>query len=336
MFSKINSKWLAGIFGVLLVFAVAITLINKSDSTSSKNRTFKSELAVFDSSEVNRITIHPRFEGNPVELVKKGDRWKVMIDNKEYNADKMTVKGMLTSLLDMRATRIATKNRDQWEKYEVTDSLATRIIVSTAKKAVADIYLGKFSYQQPKNNDPYSMYGQQRGTMTSYVRPKKEKEVYAVDGMISMSFNRRANDFRDRNLIRSDVAKWNRVSVTSPEGIYALDRQGDHWMIDGFMTDSTTTAKYLTTLSRLSSGDFLDESAKRSDLPVNELTIEGENMNAPIKIRAFAADTTDGYVMTSSLNEGSYFSGKKAGLFEKVFKPKEFFFPAPEVNAVKK
>jgi hypothetical protein len=323
MFNKLNTKVLIGIFAILLLFALIAILRNKSQSAASRNRTFKSELTNFDSSAVDKLIIFPKNGVESIELSKTDDNWFVKIDDAKYNADPRTVKGMLSNLIDLRATRIAANNKSQWGKYEVTDSAATRVQAYAGRKVLADVYIGKFSYQQPKNPNPYM---QQQGKMTSYVRMENSKEVYAVDGFLSMTFNRQSSDFRNRVLVRSSKDQWTKLNFSGPQEIYNLTKQGTRWMIDGLETDSTTTVKFLNSLAGLYSSDFVEPSVLVSDKPSYTLTIEGENMVAPIKVYAFEADTSNKFAISSSLNQGSYFSGGKAGLFAKAFPTKESFF----------
>ncbi len=323
MFSKLNTKVLIGVFAVLLLIALFAMLRNNSQSAVSRNRTFESELTDFDSTAVSKIILYPKNYAVSIELSKTDKKWFVKNEGSEYNADPGAIKSMLGSLIEMRATRIAANDKSQWEKYEVTDSLATRVQVYSGKKVVADVYIGKFSYQQPKNQNPYM---QQQGKMTSYVRMENGKEVYAVNGFLAMTFNRQPNDFRNRSLINSSKDQWTRLSFTGPQEIFNLTKQGTSWMIDGLETDSTTTAKFLNSLNRLNSSDFIEPSTLVSDNPVYTLTIEGENIPAPIKIYAHEADTSNKFAISSSLNQGTYFSGGKSDLFDKVFPVKESFF----------
>lgn len=263
-----------------------------------------------------------------VNLIKKNKQWYVGQGQHEYNADPSAIKSMLTTLSSMRATRIASNSKDQWKTYEVDDTSATHILVNEGKKLTGDLYLGKFSYQQPKNRNPYNY--QQQVKMTSYVRKGGDKKVYAVDGMIAMTFNREASDFRNRALIRSDISKWDHLVVKNPAGSFEFSKINDRWMIDGESADSATVTAYLTSLAWLNSSAFIDGSMLTSQTPSHSLTIDGENMGAPIKINAFPADTTIHYAITSSLNEGSYFSGNENGLFDKIFKQKDYFLSAKE------
>ena len=329
MFNKINMKWLIGSFIVLMLFSVLVLLFNQSKSTVSKNRTFKSELTDFDTASVTRITIIPKTGGEPIDLTNSTGVWNVRINDMEYNADPSAIKGMLANLKSLRATRIAANSKDQWAKYDVTDSAATHVVINEGKKVVLDIYLGKFSYQQPKNVNPYM---QQQGTMTSYVRIAGDKHVYATDGMIAMSFNRQPNDFRNRILIRSDKEKWNRLAFTTPNSSFDLTKQGNNWMIDGLAADSASVVSYLSFLARLSSSAFVEESVRTSEDPLYTLSIEGENMFEPIIIQAFPADTVNIYAISSSMNKGTYFSGSKNGLFDKIFIEKNSLLGSPSKN----
>lgn len=325
MFNKLNAKLLFGIFAILLILVAVAVLRNKSQSAASRNRTFKSELTDFDSSAVDKLVLYPKSNTKAIELSKKDGSWYVNIEDVKYNADPGAIKGMLASLVDLRATRIAANDKSQWEKYEVTDSTATRVEVYSGKKVVSDIYIGKFSYQQPRNQNP-NPYMQQQGKMTSYVRLGNKKDVYAVDGFLSMTFNRQPNDFRNKSIVKSNKAQWTRLNFSGPMQMFNLTKQGTSWMIEGLETDSTITAKYMSALANLYSSDFIESAQLRSDKPTYTVTIEGENIAVPIKVFAFEADTTNKYAISSSTNEGSFFSGNKSGLFEKVFPGKESFF----------
>jgi hypothetical protein len=325
MFNKLSTKWLISIFITLLLLAVVVIITNNSKSTISRNRTFKSELTNFDTLKVTQIIIYPKMRGEDIVLSKSGEDWKVNVDGEKYKADPNTIKGMLATLLSLRASRIAANSKDQWEQFEVTDSAASRVQLMAGKKTIVDLYLGKFTYQQPKNTNPYNY--QQQGKMTSYVRLAGEKEVYAVDGLIAMSFNRQADDFRDRTLIHADKGTWKQLTFSGPDKSFDLVKQGNGWIVDGIAADSAAVAKYLASIAWLSNPDFIEVSNITTDKPLYSLRIEGENLPSPIKIDAFPADTSNGYAITSSQNEGAFFSGKMNGLFSKIFISKEQFFP---------
>jgi hypothetical protein len=321
MFKKIDIKWLAIVFVVLLALVVLVTLID-TKSTINQNRTFNSQLTDFDTVSVSSISIYPKSKNEQIQLIKVDKDWKIAIGNKKYTADENAVKNMLYSLITLKATRVAAKDKKAWGEFEVTDSAATHVQLMTNKKIVADIYIGKFTYKQPENANPYM---QQRGTMTSYVRVAGKNEVYAVEGILGMSFNREANSFRNQTLIMAAKENLTKLNFSMPGGSYNLIKQNNKWMVNGLLADSASVDSYLSSISRLNNSNFIDEPILGSTSPDYTLTIEGDNIPQPIKIKAFKADTANVFALTSSLNEGSYFSAKASGLMEKIFVDKTIF-----------
>jgi len=321
MFKKFNIKWLSVLFAVLLLVVVVMNIIDKK-STINRNQTFTSRLTSIDTAKVTAITIFPKAKNETIELFKAGNTWQINIGGKKYNADENVIKSMVATLSSLEASRVAAKSKKSWNEYEVSDSAASHVMVNEGKKVMADLYIGKFSYKQPKNANPYM---QQRGTLTSYVRLAGNEEVYAVEGILSMAFNRDANDFRDHTVIKSEKDKWTKLTFTRPDGPFYLTKKDNHWMIDGMLADSVKVAEYLSSISWLSNSSYVNESLVSSANPDYQLTIEGENIPQPITIKALRADTTNGYAIISSLNSGNYFSGKASGLTDKIFVEKSKF-----------
>lgn len=322
MFKKLDIKWLAGIFAALLIIVIIVVLVDKK-ATTNRNRTFVSELTSIDTAKVTAIIIYPKAKEESIELNKSGKDWQVSIGNKKYIADENSILNILGTIGTLKATRVAAKDESGWKEYEVTDSAASHVIVKEGTKIIADLYIGKFSFKPQKNANPYMQQG--GGSLTSYIRLAGEKEVYAVEGILSMIFNRGADDFRSHTIIKSEKEKWTKLSFVRPEGPFYLTKKGEQWMVDGIMADSAAVAEYLGAVSFINNGNFIDESLIRSSTPDFQLIIEGENIIEPIKVQAFKADTTNAYAILSSMNTGNYFSGKGSGLTEKIFVNKEKF-----------
>ncbi len=323
MFNKLKLKSLLLIFIVLLIIVLVVYYIDSKKG----ERSFRADIVDVDTSKVTSIVIYPRLnKEEPLEILKKGSLWKISHRSKLLNADNDMIINMLKTLVELKPKRIAATDKSKWKEFEVDDSLSTRVQLLTGKKTGADLYIGKFSYQQPKGQMP-GYYNQQRGTLTTYVRPADEKTVYVVDGYLSMAFNRDINDFRNKSIIRSDSKSWTRLSFNYPaDSSFALVKEGDKWTIDGLLADSATVYKYFNAISRLNSQDFVDDYRPLSDQPVFELKIEGDNIINPIHIKAFKADTVHQQLISSSINEGTYFSGSKTKLTGKIFAGKGKFF----------
>ena len=330
MFRKFNIKQILIAFAILL--ALVLVIFITQPTYHSRSKALKENLFEGDTSQITKLSIYKKGDmDNYVSLVKIDGKWMVKSADAYYVANENQIKGILQTLAGLNPKRIAATTKDKWKEYQVTDSLSTRIIAETNKKVVCDLHIGKFSYQQPKNPSPYNY--QQRGTMLSYVRLDKDKPVYAVEGFLSMMFNKSARDFRSATVLKSDYTNWTSINFKYPENnSFDLTNQNGKWLLNGIMADSTKVTNYLKTLSNLSSNGFVDDQKPLSDLAAYTLKIDGNNFTNSILINAFpATDTTYGEFITSTQNKGVYFSGKNAGLFNKIFKPKESFFPSEEM-----
>jgi hypothetical protein len=279
-----------------------------------------------DTSRITSIVIYPKAEmENAIELKKVSEGWKVISGTDMFPADEMMIKNMLDVLAGLKPQRLTATEKSHWGEYDVTDSSATRVKLYTGKKLATHLYVGRFSYQPPKNQNPYN-YGQQ-GTMTTFVRLADEKSVYAVEGFLGMTFGRNVNDFRNKVVIRCNKDDISRVSFTYPaDSSFTLVKEGNQWTVDGLVCDSASVATYLSTISMLTSSDFVDDQVPLSNIADFTLNIEGNNFASPIALKAFRSDSVNKYLISSSLNDGAYFSGKRNDLVDKVFVSKGNFF----------
>ena len=320
-----KSKTLIIILIVLLV-AVAIT---KLVDYNKGERSFKGKLVSLDSAKVSAIKIYPKsYNFQEVKLMKENSEWKLFYDDKIVNADISSVQSMINELRTLKTTRQAARSSEKWGKFELTDSTGTRVIVEENGDVVADLMIGKFSYKQAKNQNPYQ---QQQGTMTTYVRLTDEEEVYAVTGYLSMAFNREPNSFRNKFLINADIENWTKLSFDYElEESFLLVNENGKWTLNGMLTDSVETRNFLNSLAHLYSSSFVDD-IDESKLTNNthSLIIEGNN-STPIEIKAYSVDDENEQIITSSENEKTYFSGKLEELFNKVFVNKTKFFKMEE------
>ena len=320
MFRKLNPKRLILVVGILLGIVIIVELIN----SGKDERSFRSDLVEIDTSKVTEIFLYPRAENFMEIKISRLERgWQVEHRDQVFDADRPVIYNLLSELMMMKPERVAANDETRWEEFEVSDSTGVRVKVYENRKITADVIIGKFSYQQPSN--PYM---QRQGKMTTYVRLTAEPEVYAVNGFLSMTFNRDVNSFRNKDLVKADKYSWTQLTFMYPaDSSFILTKQNDKWMINGLLADSTETNNYLNALARVSSPDFVNDSLLTEIIsPMFSLTIEGNNLPAPIEIFAFPADTTNKYIITSSINQGAGFSGSKSGLFEKIFISREKLF----------
>ena len=312
MFNRMNTRNLFVVFGILL----ALTLLAALPRNQKKNRSFKSELSQFDPAAVTQFHLYPRGGAERITFRLSGDRWMVADASGEYNADGGQVDRMLGSISGLRALRLAAMEKEAWEKYEVTDSLGTRVEVLEGEKEVADIILGKFSYTQPSG--PPNPYQQQQGTMTTYLRLNGEKEVYAVDGFLSMSFNGQVKNFRDPLVLRISENEIRGISVSGTGLDIHLAHQDSLWLLQGVEVDSASMASYLSGIRSLRSTHFLSPEQYPAGSPTHQLKVDGTNGEMIAQIEAYVIDSLQ-IAIFSSLNPGTGFDGTQDDLFGKLF-----------------
>lgn len=300
---------------ILAVLVIAYLLVRYA---GSNDRTFKDKVLSFDSSAITEIIIDdPKNQQDPVDLIKTGDKWGVKVSGREYTADTNVIKNMLRQLSDMPTKRFAGKGSDAWAKYEVADTSGTLVTIKSSGKTMAEILVGKFSYNMPKDQQQMPNR-QQRGEMTSYVRLKGEKDVYAVDGYLKMTFGSKIDSYRYKSLASVKPEDITRLTVTEPGNRKVFENPGGNWLMNGMPADSASTVKFRNTVARLSGTKFTDQEAGPSGAS-HTLLIEGNNFQ-PVEILAYpVADTNVNYIVTSSTNPGSFFNGKEGGLFRKIW-----------------
>lgn len=294
---------------ILLVLLLILGVVKWKESRQG-DRSFKEYVVKLDSSKVETLTFIPKNSDEKVKLVKKNDTWMLKLEDKMVQADQGTILDLLDQLTALKTKVVAAQSKSKWADYEVTDSLATRIIVNEGKKPLVDLLVGKFSYQQPKGQNPYMQ--QQNIKMTSYVRLNGENEVYAVDGYLSMMINRQAKTYRDNSILTGNPENWKKLIFTYPgDSSFNLIKQNNVWMVDGAIADSTKVDNYLSKIRMLTDNNYADgvevDLNEKADYSVR---IEGDNIS-PINIKGYY-HSQDQFLTVSSQNKGNVFESDKA------------------------
>jgi len=301
MYRKLNRTILATIFVVLLSVVILIEL---ADSRRG-GRNFPESLVSVDAGEITALELFPRVTGGKViKLIKNGDEWSVESDDKKYRADGSRIISLINELNLMSPESVVSVKEEGWEQYEVTDSLGTRVKLFSGSKLLSDLIIGKFSFSQSRK-------------MTSYVRTAGEKEVYGIDGMIGMSFNRNINYFRDNTVIDSPASEWSELSFSYPaDSSFVMEKAADKWMVDGQRADSASVTEYLSSLSDLSDSRFAEIDNAAGLTMTHKLVIGKSDGTEPLEISGYFTGG-DEFFVESSQNIGALFNIRE--LAEKIF-----------------
>ena len=310
MFKKLNIRTLYIVFAVTL----AVVLISKFINSRKGERTFKTQLVSIDSAGIAAIYLYPKAEEQKeIRLtLTGGGRWQAEFGNIKSDADTGSVKGLISELLALKSQRLAATSKSQWKEYNVDDSTGTRIkVMTTGNSVAADIMIGRISFSQ------------QTQSATSYIRLHEEENVYAVEGFLPMSCNQKFEQWRNKVLIKGNKDNWTQLTYTYPgDSSFTISKSNKKWMVNGVAGDSSKIDQYLNTLSYQNGSGFIDNVNFKGQNPIYNLKIEGNNLPAPILVRAFASDTVIKFVLNSSLNPDSYFNGTQSKLTENIFTSK--------------
>lgn len=304
-----------------LIAILAITVLFKVPKT---NATLKSTIIEFDTSEVSKIIIYPRTgNGSLIEFNRNNGKWKVQQGTISSAPREGSVQNIFREVLKLKPQNLAAIDKAKWKDFELTDSLATRIqFLTNNGENIGDLMVGKFNYKQV--NNPYGGSGANNIQGTSYVRLYNDKEVFGVEGFISFFFNGNFDDWRDKSFIRSNQSDITNISFAYPvDSSYKLIKKEKIWYAGNFIADSLSMTDFLNTLRYLDGQDCRDD-FKPVLNPSYQLIVEGNNLTN-FTVKCYKQDNSDDYILNSSLNPDVYFTSKRDGIFEKLFKPQNYF-----------
>ncbi len=296
-----NNKVLFLILAVLL----GAFLLSKVLDSGKRTKSFDAELLAVDTTKITSIVLYPKADNQAeVRLEKSNNQWSVKRGSESYAADQAAVSALLPSLAETKVKRLVARSSDKWEQYEVTDSLGTRVQVNADGKSLADFVVGKFNFQQ------------QPQSITSFVRKSKEDDVYAVDGFLSMSYNRGLDAWRDKSFVNVSPENITRLEMTTPDGTTTYEKTLNGWSANGATLDSLKMMNYLNGFKSMKIKTF--DKLFEDNAPNYQLTISGNNMS-PIEVICFEGKEEGMYILNSSQHKNNWAGSDAEGLFKKIF-----------------
>ncbi len=298
---KLNNKTLLIVFGVLLgLYFLGTQLKGKQE------RSFKEELVRVDTAKVSSLLLYSKADGHKeVKFSRENGQWTVSQGELSSNVQPNFMPQLLNEFVSMKTKRVAGVSKANWEKYEVTDSLGSRIKILEGGKVKADLTVGKFDFKQPQQQG-------QQPTMSSFVRLTDEEKVYVVDGAISMAFSRGFEAFRDRTLATVNKANITKVTLEKDGQTTAYAKGQEGWQ----GIDSTAIDQYLTGLGNVQGSQFKDGFSPST--PLAKLTLEGNNMKT-LELNCYPSDAAGKFVVNSSANPSVFFETDSVGVFKTVY-----------------
>jgi len=299
---------------VVLVGAFALSKIFRSPKLESN---LKKELVNVDTAQVTEVRIDPAKEGTAeVRLLRKGNRWIVTSEGKEAEAGAGMVQSMLGVLMDLQSQRMVTRKKERWDNFQVGDR-GTRVVVYRDADKLADLRIGKAGF-----NEGNPGMGGGAGSAFTYIRLTDEDEVYSSDGFIATHFNRSFNEWRNQLFLKVNKDEVIRIKFNYPDSSYTLEKKDSVWAVNNLPVIETKVNQYFSKIRFKNISEFEDQ-----------YVIPGP---APFRLQIFGAAgsiaTTQAWpkseeelILSSTLQEGVYFRGKKSEIQRDIFVGKSWF-----------
>jgi hypothetical protein len=320
MSNRFDNKRLFFLFSAL----VAILILTVIIKIPKEKATFKSNFADFDTAAVTRIILNNRIsDGNLVEFNRINGKWTVQQGKIVSATQEGAVENIFGEVLNIKPQSLAAIDKSRWTEFNLTDSLATRIKFLNSKgKILADIMIGKLDFKQAEK--PVGGYSGNNVQVTSYVRLYNRNEVYAVDGLLQFSFNIKFEDWRDKTFVHSKKDDITSIRFIYPaDSSYTLLKKDSIWYAGSRKADSSSVANYLNSLVLMYGQGFKD-GYKPVLNPAYQMLVEGDNL-LKFSVKCYEGESVGEYILNSSLNPDVYYSSKKNGIFNQLFKPQRNF-----------
>ena len=290
MFKKYtNRQLLLTLAALLLVYVVTLAFGGRS------NTSFRKNLAQVDTAQVSEIIISlPENQGDVI-LKRDPVGWQVTRpDGKSFPAASSNVNSILRELNSIQADQLVDGKKANWEDYQLGEEGAVRVQAKgEAKTANADLYVGRSEFVQT--------------SMMTYVRPADEDNVYLVKGYINSAFNKAADDWRDKSLVKGSSSQWSSLTYTYPgdSSFQMVKTPANTWVLlpDSTALEASKVNTLLSSLSGLKGSTFTD--AQPAGSPLFRLDIMGSGQG--VQLNAFPGDSTE-VILQSSQNPGAYFT----------------------------
>lgn len=313
MYRKLSIKMLSIVLGVLSVITIGVLLI---DNMKGSN-TLKGVLFEVDENQITSVVVQSRSsQGQPIELKRAGDQWRVLVGGQTYGGDASVITGLISQLNGLKPIRLAARGDKNWGKYELTDSLASVVKLMGADGELTRLYIGKFSYQMPKQQPGMRQnpYMRPQGTMATYVRCGDEDAVYAVEGFLGSLVNRDADAFRNKQLVRVGTGGITKITFEYPaDSSFTMVKNKNEWFCDGMALDSTKVANYLSAITSLNGSTFTNEPLEGMTHRVKIDAGQQEVIDVQAKLQ------DDRVILSSTQNPGAVFEEESSRNFSRLF-----------------
>ena len=305
-----NNKILA----LLLVALVTVYFANNYFEKYNSKSILKSKVLDVDSDNLNKIFVN--YKNQVDTLIKENNEWFIIKDGENISARTSDLSTIIDQLSNLKIDRLVSNSSENWEKYELTDSLSTLVEMFESNNSSTKIHFGKTDLDNVNNSQNYNP-GSQNQLPKSFIRMNEDSRIYQITGYYGLMFSMGVNSFRENELINMDSivsVEINHNDSVSKSFIF----QDSLWVSSSNQPlDSLKFDTYLNYISKLSLPNFYDDSNLNKEY-TSKLTIVDEQ-NMEVSLYAYQDSISLDFVVTSSENLNNYFRLNDNQEYSKIF-----------------
>jgi hypothetical protein len=255
-------------------------------------------------------------------LYLKGDKWRVLSGTIDAPLQPDRIEIVLEELIKLNATRVAAVSAEQWADLEISDSLATRMVLLTKQGVFLDFLIGKFQYKTPEIK-PLNPKVKTETKGITYVRKFGEERVYSAENFFGPNFNQHADVWRNQYILRLNVDALQKIVFIDAQGMgYEVEIKDYQMYIDGKNVPIEFAAEYVGLIRSFKFGVFADGFEPKGE-PVLTAIYLVEGMT-PVFVKVYE-DEMGRTVLNSSQNPETYFYDHDGTLTDQLFLSKTDF-----------
>lgn len=317
-----------GVNKVLLIVGavlLGILLAPRIFNLGGTDKNFKVPFEDIDTSALVTLEVFPPLKDakKPTHLTKKESNWYVLRSGKSIKASLAAVNEVLAALSDIRPGQLVSRSKAKWSEYQLDDSSAIRVLVYNSKKTPKEMYIGKVNFIPVRG-----FGGQNSVDGETYIRFPNSEDVYVTKGFLSFTFNREMSSFFDGTVCNCTKDLVSDLSFNySGDSSFTLSKIDNKFSIQGQAVDSIRVNEFLRQLCTYTTQQFAEDSEKKK-ARIGELVINQLNQN-PVTLQLWDTDSTEYFLMTSSINTDHVFKVMRNADWELKFKSSSFFTSNP-------
>lgn len=213
--------------------------------------------------DVDKISLTNADKGEVV-LEKQGDKWMVTKPVKAL-ANQTSVKSLIDNMKEIKAKEVISPTVDDnlKKEYNLTPNLALHVVAYKGAEKKSDNWFGK------------------TGSRGEMMMVEGKPAVYGATGYSSYLYNRTANEWREKEMLKFDDANVTNVSLENKTGKFSFTK-GDKWAatlngkpLERF--DEERIKDLLRVYKALNADDFADDKKTLADIGLDgkpEATLE--------------------------------------------------------------